>query len=128
MRAANILYLGSRERNIIGVDLSEDRIEIAKRITKDNPNMEFFAGDVNRIKLAIGNLVNITGLLEVRINKMNLTSAISFPAPQLAYKIDSLRLIFPTYDMDSMSLLQKRLCQVTSILITTGTRQVVSMI
>ncbi|MFC1814566.1 class I SAM-dependent methyltransferase [Thermodesulfobacteriota bacterium] len=60
---ANILYLGSKERNILGVDLSSARIEIAKRLSKDNPNMKFMTGDVNSVTFADFGIITLIDLL-----------------------------------------------------------------
>lgn len=60
---ANILYLGSKERNITGVDLSSARIGTAKTLSKDNQNMKFMTGDVNTVTFDCFAIITLIDLL-----------------------------------------------------------------
>ena len=60
---ANILSIGTPERKVYGVDLSSDRIEAAKRISQDNPNLQFVAGDVNTVSFERFDIVTLIDLL-----------------------------------------------------------------
>ncbi len=60
---ANIISLGAPERKVFGVDLSAARIEAANRISRDNPNLEFVAGDVNTVPFERFEIVTLIDLL-----------------------------------------------------------------
>ena len=60
---ANILSIGTPERKVYGVDLSAGRIEAANRISKDNPNLQFVAGDVNTVSFERFEIVTLIDLL-----------------------------------------------------------------
>lgn len=60
---ANILCLASEERNVLGIDLSSKRIETAKRISKENPRLEFMAGDVNSVFYGDFGVITLIDLL-----------------------------------------------------------------
>jgi len=60
---ANILSIGSPDRRVFGIDLSTERIETAKKISKNNPNLEFVEGDVNTIPFERFETVTLIDLL-----------------------------------------------------------------
>lgn len=60
---ANLLSLGSNERNVLGVDLIQKRIEIAQRISGANPHLEFVVGNVNTVPIDGYDIVTLIDLL-----------------------------------------------------------------
>lgn len=60
---ANILVLGSGDRKVKGVDLSEGRIQIAQRIASRNPKLEFVQADVGSYPVGKCDVVTIVDLL-----------------------------------------------------------------
>ena len=60
---ANILYLGSQERTILGVDLMNERIKTAKKISKKKPQLQFIVGDVSNVELDVFEIVTLIDLL-----------------------------------------------------------------
>jgi len=60
---ASILFLGSRQRSIKGVDVSARRIRTAKLIASGNPNLEFAEGDVSSFALERCDAVTVIDLL-----------------------------------------------------------------
>lgn len=60
---AHILYLGSRERKILGIDLSYKRIETANKISNNNSHLRFMVGDVNNIPFDDIGIITLIDLL-----------------------------------------------------------------
>jgi 2-polyprenyl-3-methyl-5-hydroxy-6-metoxy-1,4-benzoquinol methylase len=60
---ANILFLGSNQRVVKGIDISARRIENAKRVASQNQNLEFSEGDVSRYSLNSCEAVTVIDLL-----------------------------------------------------------------
>lgn len=60
---ACILYLGSENRNVLGVDISTKRIEAARYILKEYPRLKFIAGDVNSVPFGKYGIMTVIDLL-----------------------------------------------------------------
>jgi len=60
---ANILCMGSKDRNVLGIDLSSSRIATARMISKDRPNLKFITGDVNSVAFGDYGIITIIDLL-----------------------------------------------------------------
>jgi 2-polyprenyl-3-methyl-5-hydroxy-6-metoxy-1,4-benzoquinol methylase len=60
---ANILFLGSSQRAITGVDVNARRIKTAKLIASGNPNLEFAEGDANGYPLKRCDMVTLIDVL-----------------------------------------------------------------
>lgn len=60
---ANILVLGSNKRNILGVDLSHKRIEIARRASRKRSQIKYLVGDVNNFLLDGYHIITLIDLL-----------------------------------------------------------------
>jgi len=60
---ANILYIGSKQRHVLGVDFSAKRIETAIQMSKDNSQLKFVTGDVNDVKIGDHEIITLIDLL-----------------------------------------------------------------
>jgi len=60
---ACILYLGSPERKVIGVDVSTKRIEVAQSILNEYPDLRFVSGDVNDVQFGEFGIITLIDLL-----------------------------------------------------------------
>jgi 2-polyprenyl-3-methyl-5-hydroxy-6-metoxy-1,4-benzoquinol methylase len=57
------LYLGSKDREVIGFDRSAKRIEVARSVSRDNCRLSFEVGDVNDVPLGSLQTVTLIDLL-----------------------------------------------------------------
>lgn len=60
---ANILYLESSKRKVLGIDRSVKRVETAKKVSKDKPMLNFSVGDVNHISIGKFDTITVIDLL-----------------------------------------------------------------
>jgi len=60
---ANILYLGSKDREIVGFDNSARRIEVARSVSGNSKRLSFEVGDVNDVALGRLQIVTLIDLL-----------------------------------------------------------------
>lgn len=60
---AYILYLGSSNRKVLGIDISTKRIEIAQYYLNKYPQLKFISGDVNSISFDDFGVITLIDLL-----------------------------------------------------------------
>lgn len=60
---AYILYLGSPDREVLGVDISSKRIEVAKAYLNKYPQIKFIVGDVNSVSFEDFGIITLIDLL-----------------------------------------------------------------
>jgi 2-polyprenyl-3-methyl-5-hydroxy-6-metoxy-1,4-benzoquinol methylase len=60
---ANLLCLESPKRKVFGIDLSEKRIETAKKVSNKNFQLKFAVGDVNDISIEHYDIITLIDLL-----------------------------------------------------------------
>ncbi len=60
---SHFMYLTSKKRSIIGVDIDENRVHTAQLTVNGMKSIEFFHGDVNNIKLYDAQIITLIDLL-----------------------------------------------------------------